>query len=142
MRISRKLTLLTTSMFVAPFALAAAQAQDETANDLNAQALAEFRADADAPLYDESALDPRGEGDIEAGIETGAGDDVGDALDEAGEETGDWVDDAAEDAGDAMDDAADETGDALDDAGDAIEDAADDAEDAVDETAEDLDEPL
>jgi len=110
---SAKLKLLATSMFVAPLALAGAHAQ--SAEDLNAQALADFRAGVETnveaetgagAVYDDTNLDPRGEGDMDAALEVEAEPDADDAADDMMDDAGDAVDDAADD----LDDAASETG--------------------------------
>ena len=86
MRISNKLKLLAASMLVAPAAVTAAHVQ--SADDLNAQALAQFRA---------------------AGEETGEffddlGEDTGDAMDEAADESGDFIDETGDDIEDTAED--------------------------------------
>lgn len=162
MRISNKLKLLAASMLVAPAAVSAAYAQD--ADDLNAQALAQFRAGADetaietglnnSAVFDGSGLDPRGEGDIDAELETSSGagssadawdgavEDAGNAADDAARETGEWVDDVGDDVGDDLDEAGQETGDFFDDLGedttDKIDETADETDGFIDEAADDV----
>jgi hypothetical protein len=163
MRISNKLKLLAASMLVAPAAVTAAYAQ--SADDLNAQALADFRTGGaeitaeTGAAFDGSDLDPRGEGDIDATMETEAGADIGagtatdvdagatvvdpaEDAEDAAEDTLDDAEDTAEDAGD-VEDAADETGDDLEEAGEEtgefFDDLGDETADEIDETTDETD---
>ncbi len=169
MRLPRKLTLMTTSMFVAPLALSVAHAQ--SADDLNADALADFRTGADEMLYDGSDLDPRGEGDMEAAAKPKAGasaeaadmnyldatgetaeeawedtkdaaEDAADSVGDAAEETGEWMEDVGDDVGDDLEEAGEETGDWMEEAADNADDAMDDADDEADDMADDIEDQL
>lgn len=129
-----KKAFLATTMFalVAPLTLSGALAQqdDVAASELNAQQLAEFRAETDPAYVSEG--DTSYDGDLgaqpDADIEGRDLEDAGAAADEVVDETADEADEASDEVEDTVDNASDDAPDEVDDATDDVEDTTDDAD--------------